>query len=237
MSDDEQKLFRDDDHPTDVVTTVADAAATIIGNLGPVGALGEVAINLFTGGSIRKKLQTLAWEVTSEVNRLDYRVDRLAADMQEYVFRLMQEAVPVADQEKLRALRNAMVNVAIGNVEAAWMPSLLECVRDVGRDEVRVLKILYHGYDPPKYAVRENDHEHPRRLLPEALTALGYPPALLTVMIRRLERLGLVRVGRAQVFGDGVFASVDSVDETDLGERFFELINTPESASRSHDDR
>lgn len=231
----------------DITTIVVGAGKLLVSAL-VGGATGDVvenladtAFDLFSGGSQKKKLHWLAQSVAAHVNRLDFRVDELKKvverlrQRQEWVFQLLQAAVPVpvSDAEKLEMLRSALVNTVVGDMEDEWMPALLEGVGALSTLEVRLLRVFYfhpstreqppmipHGVDIPPVPA------DPLRL---AVDALGIPSRLQRVMVDRLERIGLVHLLEVRL--DDGMGEVRDVHRTELGSRFLKLVNEGDADS------
>ena len=109
------------------------AAALGVAPQALVGALDESYPERFTGalGDVRQTLQTLAARLGTQVSeeRLD-EAGRLRQEVQESMFRLRPEALPVIGQLRARGLRIGLVSDCTSELPAAWPRLPLSAVVD-----------------------------------------------------------------------------------------------------------
>ena len=161
-------------------------------------------------------------------------------DNEEFISTVMQAsaiAIRNHEQEKIEALRNAVVNTAVGqSPENSKRELFLNFVDSFTVPHLRVLKALFQGDQvvprnvPVKTAITEIT-ELAVRLVP----AMGAQPELAEVIVEDVCRKGLLFWNRRP--GTAIYVQSDATQVSPLGREFLRFLSEPSDLTESADDR
>lgn len=218
-----------------IVEGVVEGGLSVVPFVG--GPLGVLWVQI-AGAAYEKRRQAWAEEITASVNDLIERVDQLDAESlaenDQFLDALAYAtttAIATAQREKLEALRNAVLNAAIGlDITADQQVIFLKHVRDLTPSHLKLLKLLN---DPPAW-FKQLGIPWPGNIrmggLSTSVVEVGIPEfsgkrALYDQLERDLAAAGLTNSGglHTMMSGSGLAAS----RTTDTGKQFIRFISDP----------